>query len=142
MTLEEQDSDNCNFKFFPTNNLRNIEDIVFYSDVVNIVNCKEENYYLHIASEITKNQSRTEIEDLLAKGLEVNGSEIATNLKINCYLNHQEEKELLTQDKCLENGDIVSLFNRQTNSSLSIVSRKIEKYFINRYRVHYYIHFI
>lgn len=132
MTLEEQDSINCNFKFVPTNNLRNIEDIVFYSDIVNIVNFKEENYYLHIASEITNNQSANEIEELLSKGLEVNGSEIATNLKINCYLNYQEQKELLNQDKCLENGDIVSLFNRQTVSSLSVVSKKIEKYFINR----------
>ena len=135
MTLEESDTDNSNFKITPTNNLRSVEDVVIYSDIVNIVNCVEENYYLHIASEglFTLSSDKKTLEEISSKGIEVNGSEIPTQLKINCYLTHEDyKKNEESQDKYLQNGDIISIFNRETGSTLTISSRKMENYFIEK----------
>lgn len=137
MTLEENDTDHCNFKILPINNLRNIGDVVSYSDIINLVSCAEENYYFHIASELILLNSSPEkqipIEETLSNGLEVNGSEIQTNLKVNCYLNYTENKkneEITT--KFLLNGDIITIFNRETGGVLTVAPRNVKEYFIEK----------
>ena len=131
MTLEEIDTDHANFKFLPINNLRNAGDVVSYSDILSLVNCAEENYYLHIASELLLSCTKDkQIEEALSNGLEVNGSEIQTNLKVNCYLNFTENKKNEEiAGKYLLNGDILTIFNRETSSVLTVAQRNVKEYF-------------
>lgn len=129
MTLEESDTEHSNFKFIPFNNLRNIGDVVSYSDIISLANCVEENYFMHIASE----QMGGSAEDALNTGLEVNGAEIQSSLKVNCYLNHlerQNNEELA--GKLLLNGDIVTIYNREAGSGLTVAQRNVNQYFLEK----------
>ena len=129
MTLEESDTEHSNFKFVPFNNLRNIGDVVSYSDIISLANCVEENYFMHIASE----QMGGSAEDALNTGLEVNGAEIQSSLKVNCYLNHlerQNNEELA--GKLLLNGDIVTIYNREAGSGLTVAQRNVNQYFVEK----------
>ena len=135
MTLEETDTEHSNFKFLPINNLRNMGDVVSYSDVVNLVSFVEENYYLHVASELLSlaPNEKQMVEDAMSNGLEVNGSEIQTNLKVNCYLNYTESKKNEEiSGKFLLNGDIITIFNRELGSVLATAQRNIKEYFIDK----------
>ncbi len=69
--------------------------------------------YLHIADDLGGPAAagrKVSQKSLFMKGLEVNGSEVVTKLKVNCYLNHEEVKQQSTlKEKYLQNGDLVYL---------------------------------
>lgn len=80
--------------------------------------------YLHIADDLggpAVASRKVSEKSLFIKGLEVNGSEVATKLKVNCYVNHEQVKQQSTlKEKYLQNGDLVYLQSKELEGTLGV----------------------
>lgn len=67
--------------------------------------------------------------ELFKKGLEVNASEISTQMKINCYVETTELKlQESIEQNYLRNGDLVYLFSKELDAKLMVKYQQLQKY--------------
>mmetsp|Transcript_33989 Transcript_33989/g.30773 ORF Transcript_33989/g.30773 Transcript_33989/m.30773 type:complete len:149 (+) Transcript_33989:149-595(+) len=85
LSLEEEGSEHSNFKFLASGNLKTREDVVQYSDLINLCSYRGM-YFMHVFDEYNNSNSPE-------TGLEVNGSESSSNWKLLRFMSHEEVEE-------------------------------------------------
>ena len=98
IVLQEEDDEQSNFKFIPSNNLNVLGQYIQYNDNVILSTIIDDFYYFHIAEELQFQKENEKNKDCqkqseeeynvqeFKKGLEVNASEIKTQIKVKCYI--------------------------------------------------------